>query len=63
MVKCSKCKSNTIWQSDFDAEDIIDVEQMPEAEESIISIYYCPNCDSMEYLLYTGEDTIVLQDI
>jgi len=45
-MKCFKCNSNVIWQSDFDAEDY-GIE-----EEGIVSTYTCSECESF-YEVYT----------
>ena len=42
MIYCPCCGTKTIWQSDFDAEDVYDDF---DNVSGLISYYFCPNCD------------------
>lgn len=56
---CNKCNTHLIWQSDFDAADIIGEDDASFYDVIIISYYYCPNCDSLHELWYKGNGSLV----
>lgn len=59
MHYCSKCNNPLIWQSDFSVEDVLYLEQYPEAVDGVVSYYYCPVCDRLEVILYNGDIEVI----
>lgn len=60
MYYCTKCNKPLVWQSDFDVEDVLYLEHYPEELDGVISYYYCPNCDRLETVLYSGNTMRIL---
>lgn len=54
MYKCDICKSNLIWQSDFDFEDY-----MIEDNEGIVTVYLCPECETMYEIFIDANNNII----
>lgn len=51
---CPQCGSRTIWQSDFDSEDVYG-----EGIEGIISYYMCPECSLLIETYYDDESAVL----
>ena len=61
MIKCCKCGQETIWQNDFDAEDVSVFEET--GDYTIVSYYYCCECDAMYEVWHSGNnfETMVVE--
>lgn len=53
MAKCFLCGSEVIWQCDYAASELFDLEEGQ--EDYLVSNWHCPNCN-IDYTLYEYPD-------
>ena len=65
MINCYRCGHKTIWQNDYDSQDILDFEDIRDYDVVIVSYYYCPECDSMHEVWHrgNGSKTIMMDSL